>query len=199
MNYKPIRSVDFIVIHCAATRPSQDIGAKEIRRWHKERGWFDIGYHYVIRRDGDVEKGRPDDRPGAHARGFNERSLGICWVGGVAEDGKTPEDNRTPEQIEALATLLDQLTGLYPEAEVLGHRDLPNVKKACPSFDVRSWWAKEKERLNGEAKQGERSEHSLPSDQDEDAEAEAQRDLQPEGSVSHPPANALCLRRWFKR
>ena len=155
MNWKPIRSVDYIVIHCAATRPSQDIGAKEIRRWHKERGWFDIGYHYVIRRDGTVERGRPDDRPGAHVRGYNHRSLGIVYVGGVAKDGKTPEDNRTPEQIAVLTALVERLTTEYPEAEVIGHRDLPNVRKACPSFDVREWWAAHEEKLNAETEANE--------------------------------------------
>lgn len=143
MSYKPIRSVDYLVVHCAATKSTMDIGATEIRRWHKERGWFDIGYHYVIRRDGDVEKGRPDDQPGAHARGFNHNSLGICLVGGVGKDGKTAENNFTPEQFAALAVLLNQLLGFHPHALILGHRDLPNVAKACPSFDVREWWTEQ--------------------------------------------------------
>lgn len=140
MNWKPIKSYDYLVVHCAATKASMDIGAEEIRLWHRQRGWFDIGYHYVIRRDGSIENGRPITRPGAHARGFNHISLGICLVGGVAEDGKTPEDNFTPEQY---ATLYDLLTGLltqYPDANLVGHRDLPNVNKACPSFDVNKWF-----------------------------------------------------------
>lgn len=141
MSYRPIESVDFLVVHCSATRPSQDIGVMEIRKWHRARGWFDIGYHYVIRRNGDVETGRDLDRPGAHARGFNERSLGICMVGGVTEDSiNIAEDNFTPEQYESLYILINQLLTLSPTAEVLGHRDLPNVYKACPSFDVRDWW-----------------------------------------------------------
>lgn len=145
MKLKPITSVDYIVVHCAATRPSMDIGADEIRRWHRQQGWLDIGYHFVIRRDGTLETGRPETQRGAHARGFNHKSLGICLVGGVAEDGKTPEANFTEEQLEVLATLTIELqylhenqeTGALPE--VLGHRDLPNVSKACPSFDVRHW------------------------------------------------------------
>lgn len=116
-----------------------DIGAEEIRRWHLRRGWFDIGYHYVIRRNGKIEKGREDDVPGAHARGFNHLSLGICLVGGVAEDKKTPENNFTPEQFDSLASLLTGLKFDYPDAEIVGHRDLPNVTKACPSFDVKEW------------------------------------------------------------
>lgn len=141
MTWKTIRSVDFIVIHCSATRASQDdVDAAVIRGWHRKQGWLDIGYHYVIKRDGTVEKGRADTVPGAHARGFNECSLGICLVGGVAEDGKTPEANFTAWQWESLRKLVTELKQRYPLAEVLGHRDLPNVNKACPSFDVRSWW-----------------------------------------------------------
>lgn len=141
MNYKPIQSVDLIVVHCSATRATDDIGAKDIDRWHKQRGWFEIGYHYVIRRDGTIEKGRPDDKPGAHARGYNHKSLGICLAGGVAPNGKTPENNFTPHQFASLATLLKQLKAKHPNAEILGHRDLPGVNKACPSFDVREWLA----------------------------------------------------------
>ena len=143
MGWKPIKSVDYLVVHCAATREHQDIGAHEIRQWHLEKGWFDIGYHYVIRRNGDIETGRPEDQPGAHARGFNHLSLGICLVGGVATDGKTPENNFTAEQFASLAQLLRGLTHKYPQAMVLGHRDFPNVNKGCPSFDAPEWWAGE--------------------------------------------------------
>lgn len=148
MNWKPIKSVDYLVIHCSATKDTQDIGAAEIRKWHRERGWFDIGYHYVIRRDGTVEKGRPDTQPGAHARGFNHVSLGICLVGGVADDGKKPEANFTAEQWEALHVLVEDLLCDYPHADVLGHRDLPNVNKGCPSFDVRAWFNQPEEKLD---------------------------------------------------
>lgn len=141
MSWKPLRAVNFIVVHCAATRPDHDVGADEIRTWHRQRGWLDIGYHRVIRRNGAIEEGRPTDRPGAHARGFNHISLGICLAGGVAADGKTPEDNFTPEQWVSLELQIREWKRTYPDAEVLGHRDLPNVNKACPSFDVRAWWA----------------------------------------------------------
>jgi len=143
MAWKPLKSVDYIVVHCAATKPSQDVTLKDIKGWHLRKGWLDIGYHYVIRRNGAVEKGRPDDRPGAHVRGYNHVSLGICLVGGVATDGKTPENNFTSEQFHALFALVDSLKTQYPEANIRGHRDFPNVKKACPSFDVASWWAGE--------------------------------------------------------
>jgi len=142
MTWKALRSVDYIVIHCAATTASQDIGAAEITTWHRQKGWLDIGYHYVIRRDGTVEKGRQDGVPGAHARGFNHLSLGVCLAGGVAADGKTAEDNFTPAQYAALGQLVEGLIAQYPDAEVLGHRDLPKVNKACPSFEVKEWWAK---------------------------------------------------------
>lgn len=140
MAWKPIKAVEFLVVHCAATKADQDIGATDIKKWHLQRGWIDIGYHYVIRRNGAIEKGRPDARPGAHARGYNHLSLGICLVGGVAADGKTPENNFTSDQMHALLRLLQDLKSQHPDAEILGHRDFPNVRKACPSFDVRSWW-----------------------------------------------------------
>lgn len=139
-NWKPLKAVNFIVVHCSATPEDMDIGADEIKRWHLQRGWLDIGYHYVIRRNGKVEKGRPTNVPGAHARGFNHLSLGICLVGGVESDKKTAEANFTQAQWESLELQLRELKRAYPEAEILGHRDLPRVQKQCPSFDVRSWW-----------------------------------------------------------
>lgn len=145
MNFKPIARVDFLVVHCSATREGQDLNAADIDRMHRQRGFKKIGYHYVIKLDGTVEKGRADNEPGAHVEGYNSRSLGICYIGGVANDKKmTPKDTRTPAQIEALAKLLKTLTVKYPKAEVLGHRDIPGVRKACPSFDVRPWWAAHK-------------------------------------------------------
>ncbi len=124
-----------IVIHCAATPPSMDIGAKEIDQWHKDRGWKGIGYHYVIRRDGSIENGRHPDEVGAHVRGWNKQSLGICLIGGVDKDNK-PENNFTEAQFKSLEHLLVVTSKMYPHAIVMGHRDLdPN--KACPSFEVR--------------------------------------------------------------
>lgn len=128
------RIITRVVIHCSATPPDRDIGAADIRRWHvEENGWRDIGYHYVIRRSGKLETGRPLGEPGAHARGFNKRSVGICLVG----DG----GDFTPAQWRALEVLVAWLQREWPGAEVLGHRDLPGVDKACPTFDVRPWWA----------------------------------------------------------
>jgi N-acetylmuramoyl-L-alanine amidase len=143
MNYKPMppADVDHIVIHCSATRESQDIGAADIDRWHRQRGFLKIGYHYVIRRNGDVEVGRPLDEPGAHARGWNHRSIGICLAGGVMPNGRTPEDNFTVAQWDALDRTLKYLRYKFPQADIVGHRDLPGVNKACPSFDVAEWCA----------------------------------------------------------
>lgn len=132
-------ATNFIVVHCAATPPTMDIGAAEIDRWHRGNGWLCIGYHWVIRRDGTVEPGRDHGTVGAHEPSVNAVSEAVCLVGGVAADGKTPENNFTPEQFAALAEKLRELKEEYPDAVVLGHRDCPNVHKACPSFDVREW------------------------------------------------------------
>ena len=132
--------VKFLVVHCSATPDDMDIGVAEIDRWHKAKGWRGIGYHFVIRRDGTIEYGRPLSTPGAHAAGFNSKSIGICLVGGINDEGD-PEDNFTAIQKTMLRSKLNELKfEKYKHAEVLGHRDLPNVKKACPSFDVRAWW-----------------------------------------------------------
>lgn len=138
MTYRPMKSVEKIIIHCAATTADMDIGASEIDKWHRDRGFFMIGYHYVIRRDGSIEVGRPLDRPGAHARGHNHNSIGICLVGGLDSEGN-PADNFTENQFETLKKLLGDLRLSFPKADILGHRDIPNVKKACPSFDVKEW------------------------------------------------------------
>lgn len=129
-----------IVIHCSATKPEQDVGASDIDRWHRQKGFLKIGYHYVIRRDGRVETGREELEIGAHAQGFNSVSLGICMVGGVdANNIDKAENNFTPEQFDTLERLLLELRARFPSAVVLGHRDLPNSRKACPSFDVAAW------------------------------------------------------------
>jgi N-acetylmuramoyl-L-alanine amidase len=155
VNYKPLdpERVRFIVVHCSATPPDAKVDARTIDRWHRQKGWLMIGYHHVILRDGTVEQGRKPDQPGAHAEGFNNKSIGICLVGGVErtsdKDGKddldgprwdlTPADNFTWEQKSSLLAVIAGSRLLYPKAEVLGHRDLPGVRKACPSFDVRAW------------------------------------------------------------
>lgn len=135
----------YIVVHHAATRRRQDVGVKEIRQWHKAQGWSDIGYHYVIRRDGTLETGRPLDQAGAHVQGYNHNSIGICLVGGLADDGKTAEANYTEAQYATLEKTLRGATAAFPSAEVVGHRDLSKAKPSCPAFDVKTWWRKQQE------------------------------------------------------
>jgi N-acetylmuramoyl-L-alanine amidase len=142
MKLLKMSDVKYIVVHCAATNPKMDIGVDKIREWHLERGFLDVGYHFVIRRNGGVEYGRDITTPGAHARGFNRSSIGVCLVGGVDKFNK-PKNNFTDEQFESLKKVVEALKESFPEAEVLGHRDLPDVKKACPSFDVKPWYDKE--------------------------------------------------------
>lgn len=148
---KDRESTELIVVHCSATSPNADIGVPEITRWHKQRGFDTVGYHYVIRRTGRLETGRRESEIGAHVRGHNSNSIGVCLAGGVDIRGK-PENNFTPEQFATLETLLQQLKGRYPDARILGHRDLSPDRngdgkitpdefiKACPSFDVGTWW-----------------------------------------------------------
>ncbi|KMT52429.1 peptidoglycan recognition protein family protein [Pseudomonas fildesensis] len=127
-----------LVIHCAATRPSMDIGLREIRQWHVQQGWLDVGYHYIIRRDGTVEVGRPHDAVGSHVKGHNSESVGVCLVGGV-DDNLKPQDNFTDAQWKALDLLVwETIVPLYPGVTLTGHRDL-DPGKACPSFDVAAW------------------------------------------------------------
>jgi len=134
-----MRAINRIVIHCAYTKPSMAIGAADIRRWHvEENGWRDIGYHFVIRRDGTLEKGRPVEQAGAHVAGHNGDSLGVCLVGGMSEQGQ-PDCNFTRAQWQQLDSLVQSLAKAYGVSAVCGHCDLDN-RKPCPCFDVKSWW-----------------------------------------------------------
>jgi hypothetical protein len=144
-----------IVVHCSATKPTLDIGRQQIREWHLAKGWADIGYSLVVRRNGLLEMGRHPDDIGAHVAGHNSTSVGICLVGGLYVDGKEAEDDFdglfTKEQASALKNVLLFYKALYPSAEILGHRDLSPDKdndgkverhewlKTCPGFDVRAW------------------------------------------------------------
>ena len=145
-----MRKINKIVIHCSATRSSMDVGVKEIRSWHVDgRGWRDIGYHVVVRRNGSIEIGRPLEISGAHAKGFNKDSIGVCWVGGVNDQIK-PENNMTSKQEQALWGVVKGFMEKFDlgKEDVVGHRDLPDVNKACPSFDVKEWLDK-KQWFNG--------------------------------------------------
>ena len=129
-----MRKINEIIVHCAATREGRDFTVEDITRWHKARGFATIGYHYVIYRDGSIHEGRPLEQIGAHCVGHNKHSIGICYIGGCASDGKTPKDTRTPEQKEALLALLRRLKARFPNATIHGHRDF--AAKACPSYDA---------------------------------------------------------------
>lgn len=139
-NTKERETTDYIAVHCSATSDKQDIGAKDIDRWHRAKGWRCIGYHYVIRRNGTVEEGRDEKVIGAHVENWNHCSIGICMVGGVsADDPNKAQNNFTKEQFASLKQLLIDLKTRYPKAKIQGHRDFPDVKKACPSFEVKDW------------------------------------------------------------
>ena len=128
---KPIGSVDYIVIHRSDSPDKRDIGAKEITKWHvEERGWQTIGYHYIIRRNGKIEFGRPEQFEGAHCKGVNDRSLGVCLIGRRAFD---------IAQFISLKELVDELKQRYPKAKVRPHNSFPSAikqKKTCPGFDL---------------------------------------------------------------
>lgn len=144
IDYIPRQNTDRIVVHCSATKASQDIGEDEIREWHQERGWIDLGYNIVIRRNGQIEVGRPLEYRGAHVYGYNATSLGVCLIGGLNISDQ-PEANYTPEQWDTLELTLRWLKRIWPNAEIMGHNDLTPLK-ACPCFKVKDWLDK----INGD-------------------------------------------------
>lgn len=129
------RYINEIIVHCSATAEGKDFTVADIKKWHLARGFSDIGYHYVIYRDGSINKGRDESKIGAHCTGHNSHSIGVCYIGGCASDGKTPKDTRTAAQKATLVKLLKELRVKYPNATIHGHREFAN--KACPSFDAR--------------------------------------------------------------
>lgn len=129
-----------LVVHCSATLNKPSFDWKTIDQIHRQQGWLGIGYHFVIKTDGTIQNGRDLGAVGSHAKGFNHDSVGICLIGGVDKNNK-PVDNFTEEQKKSLKELLDYLRWFYEDTvTVCGHRDLPNVKKDCPCFDVKSWY-----------------------------------------------------------
>tara|TARA_R110000803_G_scaffold201303_2_gene266032 strand:+ start:351 stop:794 length:444 start_codon:yes stop_codon:yes gene_type:complete len=130
------RKTELIIIHTSATPITMNIGAYEISKWHRAQGWLDIGYHFVIKRGGLIELGRPMEAVGAHAKGYNDKSVAICMIGGIDKD-KKPENNYTVEQWDSLRTSLLFLNNIYSEAKVIGHNEVS--KKDCPCFDVQAW------------------------------------------------------------
>ena len=129
-----MRKINEIIVHCSATKSGMDFHSKDIDRWHRERGFAKIGYHYVVTLNGDVEQGRHLTEVGAHCKGHNAQSIGICYIGGLAADGKTPLDTRTPQQKASLSRLIKKLKNHYPDAVVHSHSDF--AAKACPCFNA---------------------------------------------------------------
>ena len=129
-------STEAIFVHCSATKPSMAVGVREISQWHREQGWLAIGYHFIIRRDGTIEEGRPVDVVGSHVKDWNSKSAGVCLVGGIDDKGKF-EANFTPAQMQSLKEKLTDLKDMYPDAEIKAHHDI--APKACPSFNLSRW------------------------------------------------------------
>ena len=138
------REIREIIVHCSATPEGEDYTVKDIDRWHRESGYSNIGYHYVVYRDGSVHTGRDEEKAGAHCLGHNAYSIGVCYIGGCPERS-TPKwntkskDTRTPAQKKALLSLLKELKGKYPRARIYGHRDFSS--KPFPSFDAHTEYA----------------------------------------------------------
>ena len=130
-----MRTITLIVVHCSAVKPDQTSSVAQIDTWHRERGYhLGVGYHYVIRRNGEIEPGRPEWMVGAHCLNHNRYSIGICYEGGLDIRGQ-PADTRTLEQKLAMLHLLEVLHRRYPKALIVGHRDLSHDRD-CPCFDA---------------------------------------------------------------
>lgn len=132
-----MRTIKYIVVHCTATPP--DAAIESIKRYWKEQlGWKNPGYHYIIKRSGDIVRLHPENLISNGVKGYNENSIHISYIGGIDAKGN-PVDNRTPAQVHAMFNKLVALGEKYPNAIILGHRDFPGVTKQCPSFDVKAW------------------------------------------------------------
>lgn len=145
----PLKNVKWIVVHYSATPIERNVSAADIEAMHKAKGYKAIGYHFYIRRSGEVEVGRPIAdgyfTQGAHVLGHNPESIGICFEGGVTlADMNTGRDTRTPGQTKALISIIEKLLVQCPGAQVVGHKDMPGAKTQCPGFDVAAWWARVK-------------------------------------------------------
>lgn len=134
-----MRSIDLIVVHCSATRCNRSFSVEDLIVCHRARFGF-TGYHYYITRDGEVYNTRHENLVGAHARHYNQHSIGVCYEGGLDEKGRK-DDTRTEAQKASLWHLLQSLKADYPDAKIIGHRDLPGVSKPCPCFDAKSEYA----------------------------------------------------------
>ena len=135
---KPIkRKINKLIVHCTATPECREIDITDVRRWHvEERGWSDVGYHFLVLLDGTIQEGRPLERQGSHTRAHNHDSIGVAYVGGMSEDMSNPKDTRTQQQKDSLEYLLCYLKILFSQATIYGHRDFSS--KSCPSFDAKT-------------------------------------------------------------
>lgn len=137
-----MRRIDWIVVHCTATPEGRAVSVADITRWHvKDNGWRTIGYHHVIGLNGEHWATLPEAQVGNHARGANANGIGVVYVGGLDRLAKTAKDTRTPAQKATLPRVLREIKARYPNARIIGHRDVPNARKACPSFDARAEYA----------------------------------------------------------
>ena len=146
--YSNSRAMDTIVIHCSATKEDKDYSVEDIKKWHLQRGFKDVGYHFIIKIDGSVEIGRSLDRVGAHVTNNNTGSIGICYIGGLSKNNKA-KDTRTEKQKESLLNLITILKTFISIKEIKGHRDYSKdlnnngiiesheYMKDCPCFDVK--------------------------------------------------------------
>lgn len=133
-----MRKITEIIVHCTATPAGRPVSAADVDRWHKQRGFNGIGYHYLVGADGYIELGRPENLAGAHCAGHNMHSIGVAYAGGLDADGR-PADTRSPLQKAAIRRLLADLRRRYPDASIRGHRDF--APKACPCFDATAEYA----------------------------------------------------------
>lgn len=138
LKFNKRKATTHIVVHSSATRPSMNWGVREINAEHRKRGYLGVGYHVIIKRDGTAEEGRPYDTVGAHTKGHNSTSIGICLIGGV-NDKLEADNNFTPAQFKTLDIVLQGLENKWPEATICGHRDMQGTATLCPSFEVRDW------------------------------------------------------------
>lgn len=136
-----MRNIKYIVLHCTATQQSATVEAIQ-NYWKQQLGWKNPGYHYIISANGDIKQLLDESLVANGVAGYNSVSIHVSYVGGV-DPHNIPKDTRTPEQLVAMKAIVKRLKGKYPDAIIQGHRDFPNVRKACPSFDVKSWLVKE--------------------------------------------------------
>lgn len=135
-----MRNIKYIAVHCTATPRTATVNSI-IRHWKEQLHWNNPGYHYLVKPGGEVVELLPEDKPSNGVAGFNSVTVNVCYIGGITPGGQ-PVDNRTPDQKAAMLFLLERLKERYPKAIVQGHRDFPNVSKACPCFDAKNEYKK---------------------------------------------------------